>query len=352
MTESHSQATPHRPAGRLALAAAACFLGACSTLKDVPVNPKPLHADATQAYPARAAAGAALNPYAIPVERYIRALADAERVDDPRPAQLRTYADTGIALVQLQCLRWFSLLGERQHEKDFQDSNYNVIRQLGTALLGIGKASSALVATYGAGNTAYEGLANNFEASFLGAPNGKKVKQQVMRLLDEQEEKVYEAAAGERATLLTVYRKLERYADICTHSTAREIVGSALDQATATINSQGMLEIQPSVNAQKIAEVRATSESEARSRDVERKALLARVNNAEKARETAAAAADARAAEAAQQARLAEARAAQAAERASAAEALAAELARTVERLQAERVRPASPPAAASGPTR
>lgn len=271
-------------------------LSGCASMSDVTVNPKPLHADAQAAVPpltAKAAVG--INPHGIPAARYVRALAEAESVEQATPAQLRSYADSGVALVQVQCLRWFALLGNRQHVKDFEDANYNVIRQLGTALLGIGKASPLVVATYGATNTAYEGISNNYESAFLGAPNGKKVKQQVMRLLEEQEDKVYEAAGREGATLLTVYRRLEKYADICTHSTAREIVNTALDQGTATITTDGALMVTPNANAQDIARLRASAEGEAKTREAERKSMQDRIAQAEKARDGAIAEANRRA---------------------------------------------------------
>lgn len=81
-------------------------------------------------------------------------------------------------------------LSDRQLTKNFEDANYNVIRQLGTALLGIGGANPVIVSTYGAGNTAYEGISGNFEASFLVAPNGRKVKEKVIQLLDQAETRV------------------------------------------------------------------------------------------------------------------------------------------------------------------
>ena len=43
-----------------------------------------------------------------------------------------------------------------------QQKDFNIIRQLGTALLGIGSASSSIVAVYGAANTAYSGIVETF----------------------------------------------------------------------------------------------------------------------------------------------------------------------------------------------
>lgn len=270
---ARSTASHHTGCHRTSCLAVAVLLSACTTLNQAPINPRPLNADAAVKVPHVQGADA-VNPYTIPAERYLRSIAALEQSAAPTQAQYLSYADTGIALVQVQCLRWFSLLSNSQHMKDFQDSNYNVIRQLGTALLGIGKANPIIVATYGAGNTAYEGVSNNFEAAFLGAPNGKKVKQKIMQLLDDQEASIYSLSAERDVTTLKLYRKLERYADICTHSTARELVSTALDQASATIDGSGTIKVLPNMTVEEFTKAKAAQEA----------SLRMRVNDADAAR--------------------------------------------------------------------
>jgi len=272
-------------------------LAACGAMPKLPINPTPLHADLKMAVPAVAAQGSEINTFTLPLDRYLQAFAEADRAGKAvTPEQLQSYANAGVAVVQVQCLRWFNTLANSQLSKDFQDANYNVIRQLGTALLGIGKAAPAFVAVYGAGNTAYEGISNNLESSFLGAPNGKKVKQKIMQLLDDQEQALSTEAAKTGATVLGIYRRLERYADICTHTMAREIVSTSLDQAKVSIGTDGNLEVGPTPGAKELAAARESSQQVARAQKAKEDSLIERAATAEKARNEALA--TARAAEA------------------------------------------------------
>lgn len=269
-------------------------LAACGAMPKLPTNPTPLHADLKIPVPGVAAQGSEINTFTLPLDRYLQAFAEADRAGKVvTPEQLQSYANAGIAVVQVQCLRWFNTLATSQLSKDFQDANYNVIRQLGTALLGVGKAAPAFVAVYGAGNTAYEGISNNLESSFLGAPNGKKVKQKIMQLLDDQEKDLSAEAAKTGATVLGIYKRLERYADICTHTMAREIVSTSLDQAKVSISLDGNLEVGPTPGAKELAAARESNQSAAKTQKIKEDELIERAAIAERARNAAIAAAQA-----------------------------------------------------------
>ena len=69
---------------------------------------------------------------------------------------------------------------DAQRRLDLKEKDFNIIRQPGTALLGIGKANSSIVAAYGAGNTAYSGIMENFSGAVLAGPATAKVKVQVL----------------------------------------------------------------------------------------------------------------------------------------------------------------------------
>jgi len=173
----------------------------------------------------------------VPIVEYYAALTAARAT--PNDAAIDKYVDTGITLVNSYCLRWFQHLSEQDIKKSFADSNINVIRALGTALLGLGKANSLFVTGYGASNTAYEGLSKSYGDAFLLAPNSRKVKAQILSLLDAR---IVELTEKNRPkTFAEAYRKLERFADLCTHATAKEVVNNALDQADATANSAGKI---------------------------------------------------------------------------------------------------------------
>lgn len=235
----------------LALVTAAA--AGCSSLspKGIDVNPVSIH-KASPSQVVSTATGtvtSAIQAELVPVQAYYTALTAARSATgSATTTAIRDYVDAGITLVNSYCLRWFQSLSERDVVKNFEDGNFNVIRQLGTALLGLGKANTYFVTTYGAANTAYEGISKNFSDAFLIAPNSRKVKAQVMSLLDAREKELLGSANPPR-TFSEAYRRLERFADLCTHSTAKEIVNNALDQSKATAEDDGRITLSPTSDA-------------------------------------------------------------------------------------------------------
>lgn len=174
---------------------------------------------------------------------------------DPAYAELiRRYIDKGITVVNVSCLRWFNTLAESQTRFNFTQGTQNVIQDLGTTLLGIGKANHVVTAAYGALFTGVNGLELNYSQSFLLAPNANKVKEHVFTALDRSAEQLRgrlvaatSTSAGSNAdgtvalenqvtvapaSFSDAYMKLEAYADICTPQAAKEIINSALDGTT------------------------------------------------------------------------------------------------------------------------
>ena len=141
--------------------------------------------------------------------------------------EIRNYVLEGIGLVDAYCSRWFQGLDDTNRLLAYQNKNFNVITQLGTAFLGLGSASSALVAGYGATTTAYAGLAENFNSAFLVAPTASKVKQHIQSAMASEAGNLRKDANS--LNFKEAYTRLERYADLCTHARAKEIVDAALD---------------------------------------------------------------------------------------------------------------------------
>lgn len=145
------------------------------------------------------------------------------------------YVSEGIGLVDAYCRRWFQGLDNTSRLLAYQNKNINVITQLGTALLGLGGASSALVTGYGAANTAYAGASENFNSAFLVAPTASKVKDHIESVLASEAQALRADAA--KLQFKEAYTRLERYADLCTHARAKEIVDSALDLTKTQIGT-------------------------------------------------------------------------------------------------------------------
>jgi hypothetical protein len=145
------------------------------------------------------------------------------------------FIDKGIAVVNTSCVRWFRILAESQMRYNYTQTNQNVIQNLGTTLLGFGNANPLVMGTYGALFTALNGVENNFSQAFLLAPNSNKVKEHILSALDLQAEKL---KSNNSMTYSQAYTALERYADICTAQTAKEIINSSLDQTKTVVKPE------------------------------------------------------------------------------------------------------------------
>ncbi|WP_028105063.1 hypothetical protein [Pseudoduganella violaceinigra] len=183
---------------------------------------------------------AAKSPY----EQYYQALQLAKDVQVDKDATaslkiLKDYVEKGITVVNVSCLRWFRSLAEAEIRFNYAQSNQNVIQDLGTTLLGIGKANPLTVGVYGAGFTAANGFEKSFSQSFFLAPNSNKVKAHMFSLLDKQAEKLQLQAFP---NFQQAYLALERYGDICTQQTAKEIINSSLDQTNSKIQEGGRVQ--------------------------------------------------------------------------------------------------------------
>lgn len=250
---------------KLVAVAGVFMISGCVTPPGTKINPTRMHVADTSVYrfgkkPSDSSVSQVDVEAAekLPAARYFANL-KAAREDDTLEKR-RAYVVSGITVTKAYCLRWFQRLGDQSMVKNYTDGNMNVIRQLGTALLGIGNASSPIVATYGASNTAWEGLSKNFEDSFLVAPSSNKVKLQIMNMLDVEANKIIEKIP---LSFDEAYILIERYAELCTHSAAREIVNAAMDQGQAKFQD-GKVSVVPddSVTKKAIEDAKLSAENE------------------------------------------------------------------------------------------
>jgi len=144
----------------------------------------------------------------------------------PVPSAIVEYLDAGFALVNAYCLRWFQRMNDQSIYKQFGDESENLIYALGTTLLGLGKANSYFVTSWGASNTFVKGESANYSNNFL-LGSSPKIKAQVMKMLVDEGKVIRND--GEAKTFLQAYTRLEQYADLCTSGTVRDILGKSLD---------------------------------------------------------------------------------------------------------------------------
>jgi polyhydroxyalkanoate synthesis regulator phasin len=202
--------------------------------------------------PLKSVANQIVKAEADPVVGYFRALDQARVIDVAaiaagrhtsqsrlanEKATMSGLANAGIAVVDTMCLRWFHSLMESQIRMNYASANRNIIKDLGTTLLGLAAANKYIVGTYGAINTAASGIEQNISQAFLLAPNANKIKAHVFMALNAKASSLREDVAKNISTLPEVYVELERYADLCTQHTAREIMNTALDQTRTGVSA-------------------------------------------------------------------------------------------------------------------
>jgi hypothetical protein len=165
--------------------------------------------------------------------RYYVAMDKAKAPGAPQAA-IDEYVAAGIALVEVHCLRWFSAVAEAQRNLQLVDTNRNVISQVGTALIGIGRLHPDVTAVYGVANTAFAGFNANLNNAFLVAPNSESVKRLTMQAVRARAELL----AGQNSTLRptrfdTAYAELEKLGDVCTYSEVKRLTTQSVDQSKA-----------------------------------------------------------------------------------------------------------------------
>lgn len=169
----------------------------------------------------------------IPITQYYAALDTAQ--DKAKGAdEISDFVDKGIGLTSAYCLRWFQRLDEVQRRLELQEKDFNVIRQLGTTFLGIGKAIPNWVTGYGAANTAYSGIAENFNEAILAGPTTAKIKSRVLDMLQQSETALRRDADDKRLTFTQAYNRIELHADTCTYSTVRNLLDATLASTEPT----------------------------------------------------------------------------------------------------------------------
>ena len=171
----------------------------------------------------------------VPIAQYYAALTAAQVKGS---TEIFDFVDKGIGLTSAYCLRWFQRLDDVQRRMNLQEKNFNVLRELGTVFLGIGNAIPNWVTGYGAVNTAYSGIAGNFNESILTGPTTSKIKSQVLAMLRQSEVELRKdvPATGATITFTQAYSRLEMHADTCTYSTVRGLLDTTLATADASRN--------------------------------------------------------------------------------------------------------------------
>lgn len=192
---------------------------------------------------------------------YFAALQQARAAPDDK-AKVAGYVRQGVALVQLHCQRWFGRIEARQQRSELDTSNYNVISQLGTALLGLGSASPAVMSGYGALNVAWAGVNANIGSAYLAAPNAANVKRLTLDAVDSRAAQLLGTAPKPQvpAHYTDAYVALERLASICTPAEVRRLTNKTVEQAKTEAGENGDIKVFSEVGQAQVQRVAPRTE--------------------------------------------------------------------------------------------
>lgn len=182
----------------------------------------------------------------IPLRTYLHTLACAsgdlknascEGIDKDR------YMRDGIALVDSYCDRWFVRLNKLQRNFQYQEGNVNIIKDLGTTLIGLSRLHSDVTAVYGAAGIAADGWFRNINDVLFLAPNPAIVQKRVREAMHTRARQL--TGDSKPASFVQAYVELERYADMCTFYAARMIADESMQQSKASTDADGNITVAP-----------------------------------------------------------------------------------------------------------
>lgn len=217
------------------IALAAHALHGCSSFSPNELaNPAQLHYAAltpgTTAGPVETKANAAT---ALVPLRYYAAMEAAQNTGATQ-IQIDAYVNEGVAVVNLYCMRWFSKLEEAQRSSQINDTNRNVITQLGTTVIGLARLHTDVTAAYGAINSSVAGFNSNFASAFLAAPNAENVKRLTMDALRSRAALLKTSGSALYPTTFSdAYVQLEKLANQCTHAEVKRLMNKSVDRSEA-----------------------------------------------------------------------------------------------------------------------
>lgn len=228
-------------------------------------DPDPIHTDARVGAKVADADNTVLN---IPLHAYRQSLACFDEefsevvagykppAEKPQNCQQgdeasrrEAYVNNGIALVDTYCTRWFAELNQLQRNFQYQVGNYNIIKDLGTALIGVGRLHSDFTTAYGAIGVAGDAWTENVNELLFLAPNPAIVQQRVREAMLDRASQL-KSGPAKPGSFVEAYAALEQYADMCTFYAAKLITDEAMSNSTAESEERtGNIQVKPTEEA-------------------------------------------------------------------------------------------------------
>lgn len=171
----------------------------------------------------------------LPVKSYYEALALASKQETPE--NINNYLRKGFVLVDSYCMRWFVELDESQKSLNYVKDNNNLLKELGSGLIGVAGANSDITSVYNSFSIASSAYLTGYEKMAEIAPDVNKVKEQVFDFLNSKKEAILNNS--DQMEFLEAYSALERYSYGCTVAGAKEVTEKALENTDGSANKDG-----------------------------------------------------------------------------------------------------------------
>jgi hypothetical protein len=108
-------------------------------------------------------------------------------------------------------------------------------------LIGVAKLHPDVTAVYGAANTAYTGWADNQMQALAIAPSSRGVKNKVMTVMQERAAQIRSRTSA--PDFPEARHALESYADLCTYTSAKDLVDVSVAAATPEVSPSGQFTV-------------------------------------------------------------------------------------------------------------
>jgi hypothetical protein len=188
------------------------------------------------------------------------------------------YYNVGYELIVTMCGRWFDDLDGEYRKNSYNNDQFNIFKDFGTILLGIGKANPNWSTFYGGSTGAYNAMTQSYRDTYLMSGSIGKVKQKTMDLLDDFSKKI----KPDVKDFSSAYKSLEMTGAMCSPATAKLILEGGLEIAVVEASKSGAISVtgDPRLGAAKQAAVASQFLGNAN------KALTAETSNAVKSSQT------------------------------------------------------------------
>ena len=153
------------------------------------------------------------------------------------PEQIKSYLDTGIAVVNLYCREFFKQISVSAAHRGYLRSEVNDIGGFLSAVLGLADAGSTATGGAGALFSLLDSSVENYDASYMVSPDLPTIERLVIRSQATLANALL--ASGREYSYPQAERALADYANTCTFNGIKSLANESVNAAKVGIGSDG-----------------------------------------------------------------------------------------------------------------